>query len=315
MSAEQVREDVYHFLGMLEDEPTKESRKWVVEQTGATINQVVACEAVLKQSEEKVDQLGFDRDAIPYWIAGSKKPKPPPAPQTVTYRKPTTPPPTAGAKAASEAEAKAASGAATPATPTSAYVPPGLQVLGYTGIGGMHAENAHAPNAPDAGETADTQVAEVADAEVADEGNPFPTSPLAVHATLEDGTVVEQMRLQDGRTAYVPREQTPPPQPMGVGSKISEMMWENVGIQTQAIMKKVGLNPDVFQCYSWLRSKVDAETGEYIMRRSMDIGEFVNWCVKYTMQEAFGYVPGMIAVGPGNIRKYQEAMHKMRGVN
>jgi len=296
-SKEEVKENVYHYLMMVEDEPTTESRKWVAQQAKTNVNRVVGVERVLREgtTTQKLMDLGYtDQNAWPKWIGkGEAQPKIDIPPGVVLKKIPS--PKSGGDQNNIDAGVAGASRASSLVLPSMRLREPDIE------DNDAEIEDNNTETEPET----DTEEGE----------HPFPRSTLPVYEVLSDGTPVERVRLGDGRIAFIKRaEETPKDEVGGVGSQISQMMWNSVDVHTQTIMRKVGLNPDVFQSYTWLKSKTDPETDKPIMRTSMDIGDFINWCVKYTMMDAFGFVPGMVAVGPGNIRRYMEATSK-GGVN
>jgi len=282
------------------EELTTEKRREIARKSRTNMNQIVAIERSLKQGAantlKMLDDLGYrERRGWPAWIGKGETP---------VYKKATQ---------RSDEQRDERTNDAPPVRGSPLVLPSMVLVEKERDNGRMDRPTNERTNRDDIVPDEDDVVP---DEDEDDENKPpFPQSALPIYDVLSDGTPVELVRLADGSTAYIQRrEQAPKSETDGVGARISQLMWENVDVNTQTIMRKVGLNPEVFQSYAWLYSKVDPETEEPIMRRSMDIGDFINWCVKYTMVEAFGFVPGMVAVGPGNIRRYMEARSK-GGVN
>lgn len=82
------------------------------------------------------------------------------------------------------------------------------------------------------------------------------------------------------------------------GKMISQLMIKEMDVQMQTIVRKIGLNPDVYQFWNWSKNRVDDATGDRYFPEDMDIGDFLCWCVKFSMQWAFGARTGIFRGGP-----------------
>jgi len=127
-------------------------------------------------------------------------------------------------------------------------------------------------------------------------------SPMPLYVRIEGGGMAEVTKLPDGRTVLLPidKEPTKASEP-GTGGKISDLIFKNVEVSTQTILRKVALNPSVFQSYAWVKSKT--LNGERIFPERYDVGDFLNYCVDFTMFYGFGARPGMIVGGPALLTK------------
>jgi hypothetical protein len=60
---------------------------------------------------------------------------------------------------------------------------------------------------------------------------------------------------------------------------IGDQMIQGLSVHTQAIMKKVALNPSVFQCWYFVSSAIDHDTGDPFVPPTWEFGDFVSHCV------------------------------------
>jgi len=78
--------------------------------------------------------------------------------------------------------------------------------------------------------------------------------------------------------------------------EISEMMMDELKIKTNAIMKKVALNPSVYWGHTYVTTQKDPDTGEPLFIG--DLGDWLNWCNEFTLDKGYGVVPAMIVGRP-----------------
>ena len=62
-----------------------------------------------------------------------------------------------------------------------------------------------------------------------------------------------------------------------------------VKLQTQAILKKVALNPSVFQCYQYVSNVRDPATNKGLF--SGDFGDYISWAVIFATRVFYGVEP------------------------
>ena len=99
-----------------------------------------------------------------------------------------------------------------------------------------------------------------------------------------------------------------------VGAKISEITTANLDVLMQSIARKTALNPTVYMSFAYLQNKIDPATGEAFFDPKGDMGDFLNFCVKFTMKHGYGVEPGMIVTSGGmyqQSRSGQQAMLPM----
>ena len=60
---------------------------------------------------------------------------------------------------------------------------------------------------------------------------------------------------------------------------IADDLLDTVKLQTQAILKKVALNPSVFQCYQYVSNVRDPATNKVLF--SGDFGDYISWSVVF----------------------------------
>jgi len=73
-------------------------------------------------------------------------------------------------------------------------------------------------------------------------------------------------------------------------------MIEQLELTTRSIIKKVALNPNVFLIYSYVTSVLDPD--EQIPLFIGDLGDFVNFCVRFTGEAYYGVVPTFVTNRP-----------------
>lgn len=97
-----------------------------------------------------------------------------------------------------------------------------------------------------------------------------------------DGTYVKAEIGTDSQVRYVPVPASELPQDRSgedTGVAISTALTRELDIHYQSIARKVALNPTIFTYYSYMTGKGDFEG---------DMGDFLNFCVKFTMKYGYG---------------------------
>lgn len=95
---------------------------------------------------------------------------------------------------------------------------------------------------------------------------------------------------------------------------VGEQMITSLSVHTQAILKKVAFNPNVFQCWQYVSNAVDPETGHPFVSPDWDFGDFVSHCILWTTEHEFGVVPTVIFNRPSRYTQYKEIMrHRNQG--
>ena len=89
---------------------------------------------------------------------------------------------------------------------------------------------------------------------------------------------------------------------------VGEQMITSLSVHTQAIMKKVAFNPNVFQCWQYVSNAVDPETGHPFVSPDWDFGDFVSHCILWTTEHEYGVVPTVIFNRPSRYTRYKEIM-------
>lgn len=80
-----------------------------------------------------------------------------------------------------------------------------------------------------------------------------------------------------------------PPQKVGINTVISNLVLRELDIKTHALVRKVAMNPMVYQGHAWAVAK-----GYF----DGDIGDWINFCCLFTLDKGFGARPGMITGKP-----------------
>jgi hypothetical protein len=78
-----------------------------------------------------------------------------------------------------------------------------------------------------------------------------------------------------------------------LGDQLSDITMRYIDLHVEKIVRKVALNPSIYQLYNYAKNKVDFKTGERWLPEKMDIGDFVSWCVRVAMKAGFGVEPGI----------------------
>jgi hypothetical protein len=64
-------------------------------------------------------------------------------------------------------------------------------------------------------------------------------------------------------------------------SKLSDMIFDTMEAETQSPVRKVGLNPDVYTGYNYLKARGDLHGED-------DTGDFINYCITVVMTKLCG---------------------------
>jgi hypothetical protein len=73
---------------------------------------------------------------------------------------------------------------------------------------------------------------------------------------------------------------------------IVEGLLESVKVNTQAILRKVALNPSVYQCFQYVSNVRDLESGRVLF--GGDFGDYISYCVLYATRNIYGVEPSFI---------------------
>ena len=65
---------------------------------------------------------------------------------------------------------------------------------------------------------------------------------------------------------------------------IADVSLNNLSLMTRAILKKVALNPSVFQCFQYVSNVKDPDTGANLLNG--DFGDYISWCAHSLIVEA-----------------------------
>jgi hypothetical protein len=82
-----------------------------------------------------------------------------------------------------------------------------------------------------------------------------------------------------------------------IGLIVAEATLQEVTLRTRAIMSKVALNPGNVLAHEWISRTIDPATGHPMFEG--DFGDFVNWCITYSMARGYGFRVGIITTGQG----------------
>ena len=113
-----------------------------------------------------------------------------------------------------------------------------------------------------------------------------------------EGELLRKVVARDGKVAYLPVEE--PTEELEDYTDFSQIAVNTIKVHTQAIMKKISMNPNVLSSFSYAVSKG-------WLHEDQDIGDFVNKCVDYSMQSLFGVKFGVIKVGDGAMDRFERA--------
>lgn len=132
-----------------------------------------------------------------------------------------------------------------------------------------------------------------------------------------DGTWVQAM--PDGGDRVRLKQVDPlaflqPDQDGGAGKALSQLMFKEMDVKVQTIVRKIGLNPDVHQCWNWAKNKINEETGEPFFLETEDIGDFINWAVMFSMKWCFGARPMMSIGGPSLMQMVKQNRRRLEPV-
>ena len=91
---------------------------------------------------------------------------------------------------------------------------------------------------------------------------------------------------------------------------VGEHMIQQLSVHTQAIIKKVALNPNVFQCWQFVSSARDQDTGDPFIPPTWDLGDFINHCVLWTTENEYGVVPTVLFNRPSRYTRFREMRNR-----
>jgi hypothetical protein len=101
---------------------------------------------------------------------------------------------------------------------------------------------------------------------------------------MPNGTIGLLQQLQGGSMRFDPLK-VESDQMRGWAQKIAERAISEQDITWRTIYKKVAMSPLVFMCHSWA-----VQNGHF----EKDIGDFINFCVKFTCDKGFGFIPAIV---------------------
>jgi hypothetical protein len=90
---------------------------------------------------------------------------------------------------------------------------------------------------------------------------------------------------EDGGYDILPIEQPQIDANAEFEAAVNEITRQELKVNTLAIMKKVAFTPSTVMSYAFLSEKTDEEGNSYF---EGDIGDFCNYCVKFTLKFGFG---------------------------
>ena len=114
---------------------------------------------------------------------------------------------------------------------------------------------------------------------------------------LANGEYLREIHRKDGSKYYEEVSYS-----TDVDSVISQTIHEELHLNVQPLVKKVGMNPSTMLSYAWT-----VEKGHFVG----DFGDYLNKAVKYMMQNMFGVRYAMIKIKPGLIDKIYDAQRRI----
>ena len=96
---------------------------------------------------------------------------------------------------------------------------------------------------------------------------------------------------------------------------VGENMVRQLTVHTQAIMKKVAFNPNVFQCWQFVSNAVDEDTGTPFIPPTWDLGDYVSHCVAWCTEHEYGIVPTVLYNRPSRYTQLRELRWGMEPQN
>ncbi len=110
------------------------------------------------------------------------------------------------------------------------------------------------------------------------------TEPAARGLLISGGRYYKQVQAADGGTAF--REVKVPTEvllaeKMAAPGNAAEMVMKTMEAESQALIRKVALNPNVYTSFNWMRAKGYLEEKAYM-------GDFINDAVIFYMDKGFG---------------------------
>ncbi len=130
---------------------------------------------------------------------------------------------------------------------------------------------------------------------------------------ITPGQWMRTEQLADGRIMLSPvdprqellsiRRSTEGEQIMGA---MGENMVNQLTVHTQAIMKKVAFNPNVFQCWQFVSNALDEDTGNPFIPLDWDLGDYVSHCVAWCTEHEYGIVPTVLYNRPSRYTQLRE---------
>jgi hypothetical protein len=85
----------------------------------------------------------------------------------------------------------------------------------------------------------------------------------------------------------------------GLFDRVSEAAINEFNVNVQALVRKIAMSPAVFMSFSYVKA-IGAMSPED------DIGDFINHCVKFTMDKGYGATPGMITGKPSLVNMMEQ---------
>ena len=76
---------------------------------------------------------------------------------------------------------------------------------------------------------------------------------------------------------------------------VNEVTTQELKVNTLAIMKKVAMSPTTVMGYAYVQAMKTAEGAPYFVG---DIGDFVNWCVRFALKFGYGVEFAVMAGKP-----------------
>jgi hypothetical protein len=85
---------------------------------------------------------------------------------------------------------------------------------------------------------------------------------------------------------------------------IAEATLNNLSMTTQAILKKVALNPSVFQCFQYVSNVRDPDTGAVLFNG--DFGDYISWAVLWATDKFYGVQPSYMVDRPSEYTRMRK---------
>ena len=86
-----------------------------------------------------------------------------------------------------------------------------------------------------------------------------------------------------------------------------------IPLEFESIMKKVALNPLVFQCYNYVNTVRDPETGADLY--DGDFADYISWCVIWATEKFYGVSPSFIIDLPSEYTRMKQIKKARRESN